>query len=150
MTSRKKVLIIDDEPAAVAYLTALLEDEGYATCSATEAAEGLALARTVNPDLICVDIMMPKRSGVALYRDIRHSADLRDVPVLFVSGYTQVHTTLTPQDPAFFKMLVPDDDIPEPNGFIEKPIVVEKFVRAIVSLIGPGAPWPSANIDGDA
>lgn len=145
MNARKKILVIDDERSAIIYMSALLEDQGYDAFSATDPAEGLALALTRKPDLICLDIMMPKKSGVGLYRDIRRRPVLKDVPVLFVSAYTQVHNTLTPQDPEFFRVLVMDEDIPEPNGYIEKPIVVTEFIGAIASLIGPGAPDLIAN-----
>ena len=145
MNARKKILVIDDEPSIVIYLTTLLSDEGYDCCSATDAVEGLALARSEAPDLICIDIMMPKRSGVALYRDIWHHPELRDIPILFVSAYTQVHNTLTPQDPEFFRMLISDEDIPEPKGFIEKPIKVAEFIQTVTSLIGPGVQPSIAN-----
>ena len=96
MGGRARILVIDDEPSIVAYLTTLLEDEGYETRSASDAESGMALARECEPDLICLDIMMPKRTGIALYRMMRRDPDLEQVPVLFVSGYTQAHDTLRP------------------------------------------------------
>lgn len=127
----KRILVIDDEPSITIYLCAVLEDHGYRVESATDGAEGLALAREAPPDLICLDIMMPKRSGVALYRDVRADERLRGVPVVFVSAYTQAHNTLSPDHPRFFQELIGDDDTPPPQAFVEKPIEVESFVRTI-------------------
>lgn len=134
-----KILVIDDEPAIVTYLTTLLEDHGYETCFASDAAGGIAIARREAPDLICMDIMMPKRSGVALYRDIRAGRKTKDIPVVFVSAYTQVHNTLKPGAPGFFRQLIPGGKTPEPQAFIEKPIKPSDFIAAIATLIGPAA-----------
>ena len=135
MGGRGRILVIDDEPDIVTYLTTLLEDEGYETCSASDGERGIALARECRPDLICLDIMMPKRTGIAVYHKMRSDPDLDGVPVLFVSGYTQVHNTLRPGTPGFFESLIPDPDVPPPQGFIEKPIDVAEFVRTVSTII---------------
>jgi DNA-binding response OmpR family regulator len=63
----KKVLIVDDEPDVVTYLTLLLENDGYTVYSASSAEEGFDLVEIVEPDLVCLDIMMPKQLGLSLY-----------------------------------------------------------------------------------
>ena len=135
MGGRARILVIDDEPSIVAYLTTLLEDEGYETRSASDAERGMALAHECGPDLICLDIMMPKWTGIALYRQMRRDPALERVPVLFVSGYTQAHNTLRPGTLGFFESLIPDPDVPPPQGFIEKPIDVAEFVRTVSTII---------------
>ena len=62
----KKVLIVDDEQSILIYLTTVLEDTGYATCSALDGEDGLRVARQERPDLVCLDVMMPKRGGISL------------------------------------------------------------------------------------
>ena len=128
----KKVLVIDDEPSIVTYLTTVLEDEGYETCSATDAEEALAVAREQRPDLITLDIMMPKRSGIALYQDLKLDAEFHGIPVVFVSAFSRANDFR----PASFRKMVPDERVPIPEAYVEKPIDVAAFLEMVASLIG--------------
>jgi len=137
----KKVLVIDDESSIIAYLTTVLEDEGYETCSATDVEEGLAVVREQLPDLITLDIMMPKRSGLAIYRDIKLDSQLQSIPVIFVTAFNRANDLW----PAAFRRMVPDGAVPLPEGYIEKPIDVEVFLETVTFLIRCAAPKASAN-----
>ena len=64
MQAQKKVLIVDDEIDMRMFLTTLMETNGYSTVRARDGAEGLEAALTHRPDLIILDIMMPKEGGV--------------------------------------------------------------------------------------
>jgi len=143
-SDRKKVLVIDDELSIIAYLTTVLEDEGYETCSAMDCEEGLAVAREQLPDLITLDIMMPKRSGLALYRDLKLDSELHSIPVIFVTAFNRGHDLW----PTAFRRMVPDGTIPLPEGYIEKPIDVAAFLETVTFLIRCAAPKASA--DGEA
>jgi CheY-like chemotaxis protein len=128
---RKKILVIDDESSIITYLTTVLEDSGYETCSAADAEAGLSLARQERPDLITLDIMMPRRSGVALYQQLKIDPELRDIPVVFVSAFSRSSGF----GPASFREMVPDQKIPIPEIYLEKPVAVPEFLRAVASLI---------------
>ena len=67
----RKILVIDDEPDIVSFLTTLLQDHGYETCSAKDGEEGWKKVCGEHPDLICLDLLMPQKSGVKLYGQIR-------------------------------------------------------------------------------
>ena len=123
--------MIDDELSIIAYLTTVLEDNGYETCSATGPEKGLAIAREQLPDLITLDIMMPKRSGVALYRDLKLDSQLRDVPVIFITAFSRTDDLW----PAAFRRIVPDGRIPLPEAYLEKPIDVDVFLETVTFLI---------------
>ena len=69
--ARKKILIVDDEPDILMYLTTFLMDNGYQPLQARSADEAFAVLEKQKPDMICLDIMMPKQSGSALYQKIR-------------------------------------------------------------------------------
>jgi CheY-like chemotaxis protein len=133
----KKVLIVDDEHSIVIYLTTVLEDGGYATCSASDGQEGLSVARREKPDLVCLDIMMPKRSGVSLYEEIKRDPDLRSTPVMFISAYNRIRDL---RDPVAFRKMIPDAAIPQPELCMEKPIAVPDFLAAISKLTGEAPP----------
>jgi CheY-like chemotaxis protein len=137
MGNMKKVLIVDDEQSIVIYLTTVLEDGGYATCSAGDGEEGLSVARRERPDLICMDIMMPKRSGVSLYQEVKRDPDLRSVPVVFISAYNRIRDL---RNPVTFRKMIPDTDIPHPELCMEKPIDVTEFLEAISKLTGDATP----------
>ena len=77
----KRILVIDDEPPILTYLTTVLEDHGFEIRSATDAESGMTAALAFPPDLICLDIMMPKRSGLALYQELKRHPATRPVPV---------------------------------------------------------------------
>ena len=132
--SVKKVLIVDDEPDVVTYLTMVLEDQGYETLGAGNAEDALAAARRAGADLICLDIMMPKRSGLSLYRQIKQDPSLRAIPALFVSAFSKAQDFTRSR----FRALISDQDIPLPEGFIEKPIEIDEFIQAVQAIIGPG------------
>jgi CheY-like chemotaxis protein len=127
----KKVLIIDDEQSIVIYLTTVLEDGGYETCSAVDGHEGLIMARREKPDLVCMDIMMPKQSGVSLYQEIKRDPEMRSTPVIFISAYNRIRDL---RDPVTFRKMIPDASVPQPELCMEKPINVTEFLEAISRL----------------
>ena len=136
-TAMKKVLIVDDEQSIVTYLTTVLDDGGYATCSAMDGQEGLGVARREKPDLICLDVMMPKRSGVSLYEEIRRDPQLQSTPVMFISAYNRIRDL---RNPVTFRKMIPDMSISQPDLCMEKPIAVSEFLAAVSKLTGQGPP----------
>jgi CheY-like chemotaxis protein len=82
----KKIMVIDDDPAVVEYLTTLFEDNGYATCSAKDAFEGIEVARREKPDLITLDLEMPGEWGPRFYRKMTEDENLKNIPVVVISG----------------------------------------------------------------
>ncbi len=70
------ILVVDDEEDVVGFLRDALEDEGYAVLSAADGEEALQVARTRRPDLVILDIMMPKLDGYAVCRVLREDMDV--------------------------------------------------------------------------
>ena len=121
----KKVLIIDDEKDMRVYLEAFFRKEGYETATAENGDEGLWLAETNRPDLITLDILMPKKSGIKAYRGLR-SADLtKEIPIIVLTGLTRLDD--------FFGDL---GDLPQPDALVEKPIDREAFAKEVKRLVG--------------
>jgi signal transduction histidine kinase/DNA-binding response OmpR family regulator len=79
------VLVVDDDPAARDLLTANLKSAGYRLVQATNGEEALSLARTIRPDAITLDVIMPKADGWAVLSALKADADLRDIPVIIVT-----------------------------------------------------------------
>ena len=82
----KKILIVDDDPNIIDYLTALFADNGYNTFSARDVKEGLALAKKELPDLITLDLEMPEEWGPRFYRKMSQEKSLKNIPVIVISG----------------------------------------------------------------
>ena len=80
------------------------------------------------PDLISLDIMMPKESGITLFQKLRRDPKLKNIPVLIVSGMGQ-------EGKLDFYSLIDDKSISEPDGFMEKPIDVDSYIESINELL---------------
>jgi CheY-like chemotaxis protein len=85
----KKIMIIDDDPNIVSYLQDLFQDNGYTTCTAADGGDGLEMVRAENPDLITLDLEMPKEWGPRFYRKLtQEEGALSRIPVIVISGLT--------------------------------------------------------------
>ncbi len=82
----KQVLIVDDDQAAVKFLSVVLSEHGYDPVVAHDGNEGLEKIRQAKPDLIILDVMMPKKSGLVLFKQLKKDEQYRDIPVLMVTG----------------------------------------------------------------
>jgi CheY-like chemotaxis protein len=79
------VLVVDDDPAARHLLAAILKNAGYRSVHATTGEEALSLARAIRPDVITLDVMMPKPDGWHVLSTLKADAELRDIPVVIVT-----------------------------------------------------------------
>ncbi|MFH1872720.1 MAG: HD domain-containing phosphohydrolase [Pseudomonadota bacterium] len=84
--ARATILVIDDEPRNVKLLEALLHTEGYATIAASCGSDALALAKTHNPDLILLDVMMPDMDGFETVARLKADPHTKPVPVIMVTA----------------------------------------------------------------
>jgi CheY-like chemotaxis protein len=85
-TGVKTILVVDDDDSTVEFLAQLLELEGYAVTTASNGQEALERASRNVPDLIVTDQMMPVMTGAELFRALKKSARLRQVPVILVTS----------------------------------------------------------------
>ncbi len=90
-----RVLVIDDDPSARDLMERFLAREGFQTVVAESGEQGLRLARESRPDVITLDVMMPKMDGWAVLQELKSDPQLRDIPVVMVTivddknlGYT--------------------------------------------------------------
>ena len=82
----RRVLLIDDDPDTVLYLTSLLEDSGFVVRSGNNQRDALAALEASVPDVLILDVILTGRSGLDLLVQIRQDARWADVPVLVVTG----------------------------------------------------------------
>lgn len=124
----KKILIVDDEPEQIDFASTVLEQNGYITISAKNGIEGMEKVKTEKPDLILLDILMPRRGGIAMYQDLRHDEETKDIPVVIVTGATR-------GGPFEGHMLSQGQDIPAPDGYVEKPMNPDTVLKLVSDLL---------------
>ena len=125
----KKILIVDDEPDVVAYLSAVLEANGYRSYSAADIKTGMDLVKKIHPDLICLDIVMPKETGISFYIKLQKEKEYKNIPVMIISGIIE-------SEKFNFRSYVKDESIPPPGCYMEKPIDIKNFIWNIEQMTG--------------
>lgn len=85
----KKILIVDDEIDIVDTLKFVLESSGYTCYCAYNGEDGLKMAKEIMPDLMILDVMMPKMNGFKISRLLKYDAKYRDIPILMLTARSQ-------------------------------------------------------------
>ena len=100
----KTILVVDDEENIAKMLGEQLEDDGYKVIVATNGADGLRKVQIVKPDLIVLDVMMPKMDGGEMFAKLKQNEKTRNIPIVFLTALkTQVDDFLIGRD------VLPDD-----------------------------------------
>jgi len=86
MLKNKRILIVEDETLMLKTLASTLNYRGFDTLEAQDGEQGLALALKEKPDLILLDIIMPKIGGLAMLKQLRKKAWGRKVPIIFLTN----------------------------------------------------------------
>ncbi len=122
----KTILIADDEPEQVATLQVLLSDRGYKILTATSGEQALMKAVNFQPDLVILDIMMPKMDGTEVAMLLKHDVRTKDIPIFFVTA------VISPEDQGRVSG--------NPNLIFAKPVKLHELLAAIQNTIvdGPG------------
>ncbi|MCE5336094.1 MAG: response regulator [Desulfobacteraceae bacterium] len=127
----KKILVVDDEQDIRVFMTTLLETSGFKPVTAKDGREGLEMARKEKPALIIMDIMMPRESGIFMYREVKKDPEMRNIPVIMVSALSK--------KTFFHSQKVVDEfegvKIPEPAAYIEKPPEAEELLVTIRGIL---------------
>jgi DNA-binding response OmpR family regulator len=84
-----KVLLVDDDPVILKLLQVNFEMEGYTVSLANDGVEGLEKARAEQPDIVLLDIMMPRMDGLEVTRQLKADDATRDIPIILLSAKAQ-------------------------------------------------------------
>jgi len=85
----KKILVVDDEPHVIRSLTFVLSKEGYDVASAENGEDALTKIRALKPDLVFLDVMMPKKNGYEVCREVKKDSGLRHIRVIMLTAKGQ-------------------------------------------------------------
>jgi CheY-like chemotaxis protein len=139
----KTILIVDDESDHITFLTTVLEENGYASISANDGVEGLEVLRREKPDLVLLDLMMPKKSGISMFQELRKDENLSNIPVIVVTGVSEV-TGVDFRNFIYRQPLRDKDKFVEttglteytvPNGYVEKPVDPNELIKVIKEVL---------------
>ena len=86
MTAKRKVLVVEDEKDARLVLARRLQASGFEVLQAVDGPGGIEQARQARPDLIILDVMLPGRDGIEVYRLLRDDPATQEVPVIFLTA----------------------------------------------------------------
>ncbi len=128
----KKVLVVDDDPDVRMFSVTVLEENGYTPVEATNGEEGMSFVRQERPDLIILDVLMPRESGIKLYRNLKTDSDLKDIPVIIQSGIAEKSFLRSQKALTEFGGAV----VPEPEAYLEKPVEADELASTIRKVLG--------------
>ena len=120
-TTSPTVLLVDDDVEIVESVRYALEGEGYRVVVARDGNQGLALAEKERPQLMILDMMMPKRSGFLVLEKLRRS-DMEPIPVIMITGNEGS------RHKAYAELL-------GVNDYIRKPFAMERLVSAVAKQL---------------
>lgn len=145
----KRVLVVDDDKNTVKFLSVALQENGYEAIGAYDGEEGLQKLQETKPDLVVLDVMMPKRTGFTLFRRLKKDDDYRDIPVIMLTGIgaavNEFEEKKEPDDGVFDPLKdtvrkaiqqMREDGLVRPEMFVDKPIDPEALVAKVRELIG--------------
>jgi DNA-binding response OmpR family regulator len=120
--SGKRILLVDDDAEIVESLRLALESNGYTVLIARDGNQGLALSERENPDLVILDMMMPKRSGFLVLEKMRRTRETPLRVIMITANEGSRHK-------AYAEMLGVDD-------YIRKPFPMDRLIESVQRLIG--------------
>ena len=126
----KRILIVDDEDEVREFVSTVLEENSYVPVIATNGEEAMDMIRHNRPDLVILDILMPKQSGIKMYRELKTTDSFKDIPVVIYSGVAK-RTFLRTQAA---RAEMGGESVPDPEAYIEKPAKPE-YVAGVVTKI---------------
>lgn len=135
----KKILIVDDEPDVLTFVGTVLKDNGYICVSANDGVEGLELLYKEKPDLVLLDLLMPKKSGISMFQELKNDPTMSNVPVVVITGIYEV--TGVDFRNLMYKQLLKDENKfvdttglakhTIADGHIEKPIDPDELINVV-------------------
>jgi len=128
--SEKRILVVDDEPDVRNFLVACIEDAGFKVASAIDGVDALEKIETNVPDLITLDMVMPRKSGINLMRKLRKNEKWAGIPVIVITAHA--HDEFGSEDIKEFNAFATRH---RPKITMEKPVTPERLVKAICEIL---------------
>lgn len=148
----KSVLIVDDDPGIVKYLETVLHESGYQSRSAGDGKEGLEKLQELKPHLVILDVMMPKKSGFVLFKQMKKDEGLKDIPVIMLTSvgevvdvdmkaedkgdtFGEIRESFSGKIEKLVGSFRSEGEV-RPEIFLDKPVEPEALIEAVRKLVG--------------
>ena len=126
--AKKYVLIVDDDPDLVETVCMMLEDKGYEVGKAYDGVEGEEAIKDRRPDLLVLDVMMPRKDGYQLCAELKADTATRDIPVILLTAVGEAVPTTSYTHAQGMST--------EAEEYIPKPVDSKTLVEAVDSFFG--------------
>ena len=124
-----KILVVDDDPDILDAVTMILESQGYQVSTARDGIEGLATLKAENPDLMILDLMMPKMDGFAVCKELQDPrwSKYKDIPILILTSVREEASRRRYELETALELDVDD--------YVEKPVSPDVLLKRVSTLI---------------
>ena len=126
--TKKYVLIVDDDPDLVETVCMMLEDKGYEVGKAYDGVEGKEAIKQRRPDLLVLDVMMPRKDGYKLCAELKADKATRDIPIILLTAVGEAVPTTSYTHAQGMST--------EAEEYIPKPVDSKTLVEAVDSFFG--------------
>ena len=123
-----KILVVDDEPDILTFLSVVLEDQGATVIQAADGEQALSLAIQEKPDLITLDLSMPGKNGGMVFEEIRNNPKIASTKVCIITGKPEL------------RRLIYERPVPPPDGYLDKPVNEEGLLTNIRKILETKTP----------
>jgi len=119
------ILVVEDEPDFASLISIILRNAGYSVTMVFDGEEALAEISRHVPDLITLDLQMPRKSGAHFYREIKSRQEYRNIPIIIITGLPQ-----SPEADVVVRSFLAADGRP-PEAYFDKPFDRHKLVETV-------------------
>lgn len=124
---KRYVLIVDDDPDMVETVGMMLESKGYEVGKAYDGIEGEESIRRRRPDLLVLDVMMPRKNGYVLCAELKKKKETKNIPVILLTAVGEAVPTTTYSHA--------DGMVTEAEEYISKPVDMQNLIESIERLV---------------
>jgi CheY-like chemotaxis protein len=133
------VLIVDDEVDITSYLGTVLTDAGMNVLIAHDGDEALEVLKSRLPDLISLDLVMPRKSGIRVLMELRKNRDWSRIPVIVVTAHAR-----DPKVQRDLSETLAGSTMVGPSLYLEKPVTPQSYLQSICDILGVDAEIPES------
>jgi two-component system sensor histidine kinase/response regulator len=131
MEQRSKILVVDDDPDVIEAITTVLESrDDYDVCTARDGLECMQAVKEDLPDLLILDLLMPRMDGFAVVRDLRDNPRYRKLPIMILTSVRE--------DASYRRYELETGLAMDVQDYIEKPVPSAELLRRVANLLKGG------------
>jgi len=120
-------LVVEDERDYAELLATVLEEGGFSVEYAVDGIDAFERVKKQRPDVITLDVQMPRKGGIQFYRELKTDPAFREIPVVVVTGITKDDRDME----TFVRTFLEVEHLPMPDSFLEKPVDNDEFLRHV-------------------